>query len=132
MVGAAVRCVFAAMARTLPGLAVGYGPHVAEYVRYVHRTRAPRAPGRTAAMMGRVISVLFAVLTALSNGSASVLQRRAAMEVPDSEAMRLSLMARLVRQKVWLAGDRAGDRGGGLPRRSRWPPGRSRWSSRSS
>ncbi|MEV5578374.1 DMT family transporter [Streptomyces parvus] len=51
-----------------------------------------------------MISVLFAVLTALSNGSASVLQRRAAMEVPDSEAMRLSLMARLVRQKVWLAG----------------------------
>ncbi|MGW3330205.1 DMT family transporter [Streptomyces rubiginosohelvolus] len=55
-------------------------------------------------MMGRVISVLFAVLTALSNGSASVLQRRAAMEVPDSEAMRLSLMTRLVRQRVWLAG----------------------------
>ncbi|MEU2143936.1 DMT family transporter [Streptomyces globisporus] len=51
-----------------------------------------------------MISVLFAVLTALTNGSASVLQRRAAMEVPDSEAMRLSLMARLVRQKVWLAG----------------------------
>ncbi|MET9768013.1 DMT family transporter [Streptomyces sp. NPDC006415] len=51
-----------------------------------------------------MISVLFAVLTALSNGSASVLQRRAAMEVPDSEAMRLSLMTRLVRQKVWLAG----------------------------
>ncbi|MET8884255.1 DMT family transporter [Streptomyces rubiginosohelvolus] len=55
-------------------------------------------------MMGRVISVLFAVLTALSNGSASVLQRRAAMEVPDSDAMRLSLMTRLVRQNVWLAG----------------------------
>ncbi|MGV9522276.1 DMT family transporter [Streptomyces sp. WY228] len=51
-----------------------------------------------------MISVLFAVLTALSNGCASVLQRRAAMEVPDSEAMRLSLMTRLVRQKVWLAG----------------------------
>ncbi|KPC86938.1 hypothetical protein ADL35_09465 [Streptomyces sp. NRRL WC-3753] len=51
-----------------------------------------------------MISVLFAVLTAISNGSASVLQRRAAMEVPDSEAMRLSLMTRLVRQKVWLAG----------------------------
>ncbi|MFE6919157.1 DMT family transporter [Streptomyces rubiginosohelvolus] len=51
-----------------------------------------------------MISVLFAVLTALSNGSASVLQRRAAMEVPDSDAMRLSLMTRLVRQKVWLAG----------------------------
>ncbi|MEU5032956.1 DMT family transporter [Streptomyces rubiginosohelvolus] len=51
-----------------------------------------------------MISVLFAVLTALSNGSASVLQRRAAMEVPDSDAMRLSLMTRLVRKKVWLAG----------------------------
>ncbi len=63
--------------------------------------RAPRAARRHD---GPVISVLFAVLTALSNGCASVLQRRAAMEVPDSEAMRLSLMTRLVRQKVWLAG----------------------------
>ncbi|KUJ66315.1 hypothetical protein ACZ90_38150, partial [Streptomyces albus subsp. albus] len=51
-----------------------------------------------------MISVLFAVLTALSNGSASVLQRRAAMRVPDSAAMRLSLFGRLLRQKVWLAG----------------------------
>ncbi|MEV7903298.1 DMT family transporter [Streptomyces anulatus] len=51
-----------------------------------------------------MISVLFAVLTALSNGSASVLQRRAAMRVPDSEAMRLSLIGHLLRRKVWLAG----------------------------
>ncbi|MGW1814855.1 DMT family transporter [Streptomyces sp. NPDC002125] len=51
-----------------------------------------------------MISVLFAVLTALSNGSASVLQRRAALNVPDSEAMRLSLVGHLLRQKVWLAG----------------------------
>ncbi|MFE9724093.1 DMT family transporter [Streptomyces sp. NPDC005794] len=51
-----------------------------------------------------MISVLFAVLTALSNGTASVLQRRAAIEVPASEAMRLSLFAHLLRQKVWLAG----------------------------
>ncbi|PVC84789.1 hypothetical protein DBP19_28660 [Streptomyces sp. CS090A] len=51
-----------------------------------------------------MISVLFAVLTALSNGSASVLQRRAAMRVPDSEALHLSLIGHLVRQKVWLAG----------------------------
>ncbi|MDQ0793121.1 DMT family transporter [Streptomyces sp. B1I3] len=51
-----------------------------------------------------MISVLFAVLTALSNGSASVLQRRAALNVPDSEAMRLSLFGHLLRQKVWLAG----------------------------
>ncbi|MFE6184539.1 DMT family transporter [Streptomyces sp. NPDC056465] len=51
-----------------------------------------------------MISVLFAVLTALSNGTASVLQRRAALEVPDSEAMRLSLIGHLLRQRVWLAG----------------------------
>lgn len=51
-----------------------------------------------------VISVLFAVLTALSNGSASVLQRRAALDVPDSEAMRLSLIRHLLRRRVWLAG----------------------------
>lgn len=53
---------------------------------------------------GPVISVLFAVLTALSNGAASVLQRRAALTAPDSDAMRLSLIGHLLRQKVWLAG----------------------------
>lgn len=63
--------------------------------------RAPRAARRHDEP---VISVLFAVLTAVSNGSASVLQRRAAMRVPDSEAMRLSLIGHLLRQKVWLAG----------------------------
>lgn len=51
-----------------------------------------------------MISVLFAVLTALSNGTASVLQRRAAAGVPGSEVMRLSLIGHLVRRKVWLAG----------------------------
>jgi hypothetical protein len=51
-----------------------------------------------------VISVLFAVLTAISNGSASVLQRRAASTVPDSDAMHLSLLKHLVQQRVWLAG----------------------------
>lgn len=51
-----------------------------------------------------MISVLFAVLTALSNGSASVFQRRAAATVPDEEAMHASLLGHLVRQKVWLAG----------------------------
>lgn len=51
-----------------------------------------------------MISVLFAVLTAVSNGSASVLQRRAAATVPDSDALRLSLIGKLLRQKVWLAG----------------------------
>ncbi|MFE2495207.1 DMT family transporter [Streptomyces scopuliridis] len=51
-----------------------------------------------------MISVLFAVLTAISNGSASVLQRRAASTVPDAEAMHLSLIRHLLRKKVWLAG----------------------------
>jgi hypothetical protein len=51
-----------------------------------------------------VISVLFAVLTACSNGAASVLQRRAAVNVPASEAMRLSLFGHLMRQPVWLGG----------------------------
>ncbi|MFF8916394.1 DMT family transporter [Streptomyces sp. NPDC015032] len=51
-----------------------------------------------------MISVLFAVLTALSNGVASVLQRRAARTVPDAEAMRLSLIGHLLHQRMWLAG----------------------------
>lgn len=51
-----------------------------------------------------MISVLFAILTALSNGAASVLQRRAARTAPDTEAMHLSLIAHLLRQRLWLAG----------------------------
>ncbi|MFJ7627680.1 DMT family transporter [Streptomyces sp. NPDC097595] len=51
-----------------------------------------------------MIAVLFAVLTALSNGSASVLQRRAALDAPQTEALRVSLIGHLLRQKVWLAG----------------------------
>nr|WP_202533307.1 DMT family transporter [Streptomyces sp. SID3212] len=47
---------------------------------------------------------MFAVLTAISNGSASVLQRRAASTVPDSDALHLSLIRHLLRQRVWLAG----------------------------
>jgi drug/metabolite transporter (DMT)-like permease len=51
-----------------------------------------------------VVSVLFALLTALANGAASVCQRMAASEAPPSRALRLSLLAYLVRRKVWLAG----------------------------
>ncbi|WP_174887220.1 DMT family transporter [Streptomyces abyssomicinicus] len=51
-----------------------------------------------------MISVLFAVLTALSNATATVFQRQAARTIPDEQAMRLSLFGRLLRQKVWLAG----------------------------
>jgi drug/metabolite transporter (DMT)-like permease len=51
-----------------------------------------------------VVSVLFALLTALANGSASVCQRTAASQAPPSRALHLSLLAYLVKRKVWLAG----------------------------
>jgi drug/metabolite transporter (DMT)-like permease len=51
-----------------------------------------------------VVSVLFALLTALFNGLASVLQRMAAATAPASKALRLSLFSYLIRRKVWLAG----------------------------
>jgi drug/metabolite transporter (DMT)-like permease len=51
-----------------------------------------------------VVSVLFALLTALFNGMASVLQRRAAATAPPDRALHLSLLSYLVRHKVWLAG----------------------------
>ncbi|QXE37649.1 DMT family transporter [Streptomyces sp. GMY02] len=51
-----------------------------------------------------MISVLFAVLTAISNGSASVLQRRAASTAPDAVAMKFALIKHLLRQRVWLMG----------------------------
>jgi drug/metabolite transporter (DMT)-like permease len=51
-----------------------------------------------------VVSVLFALLTALFNGLASVLQRMAAATAPASKALHLSLFGYLIRRKVWLAG----------------------------
>ncbi|MFD3519827.1 DMT family transporter [Streptomyces sp. NPDC058653] len=51
-----------------------------------------------------MISVLFAVLTSISNACAAVLQRRAASTLPDSDVMRLSLIGHLLRKRVWLAG----------------------------
>jgi len=51
-----------------------------------------------------VFSVLFALLTALCNGIASVLQRIAASSAPAKHALHLSLFAYLIRRKVWLAG----------------------------
>ena len=51
-----------------------------------------------------MVSVLFALLTALFNGLASVLQRMAAATAPASSALRLSLFSYLIRHKVWLAG----------------------------
>ena len=51
-----------------------------------------------------MLSVLFALLTALFNGLASVLQRQAAATAPESRALHLSLFGYLIRRKIWLAG----------------------------
>jgi drug/metabolite transporter (DMT)-like permease len=51
-----------------------------------------------------VVSVLFALLTALFNGLASVLQRMAASTAPAAKTLHLSLFTYLVKRKVWLAG----------------------------
>ena len=51
-----------------------------------------------------MVSVLFALLTALFNGLASVLQRQAAATAPPERALHLSLFSYLIRRKIWLAG----------------------------
>jgi drug/metabolite transporter (DMT)-like permease len=51
-----------------------------------------------------VVPVLFALLTSLFNGLASVLQRQAAATAPQSRALHLSLFGYLIRRKIWLAG----------------------------
>ena len=51
-----------------------------------------------------VICVLFALLTAGSNACAAVLQRKAASQVPPERSLHVSLIADLVKRRVWLAG----------------------------
>lgn len=51
-----------------------------------------------------LLCVIFALLTAASNACASVLQRKAAAQVPPERSMRLSLVADLIQRRVWLAG----------------------------
>jgi len=51
-----------------------------------------------------LLCVLFALITAGSNACASVLQRKAAAQVPQKHSMHVSLLADLVRRRVWLAG----------------------------
>ena len=51
-----------------------------------------------------MVSVLFALLTALFNGVASVLQRMAASTAPASKTLHLSLFGYLIKRRVWLAG----------------------------
>jgi len=51
-----------------------------------------------------LLCVIFALLTAISNAVAAVLQRKAAAQVPTERSMHLSLIQDLVHRKVWLAG----------------------------
>ena len=51
-----------------------------------------------------LLCVIFALLTAASNAIASVLQRKAAAQVPAEHSMHVSLLADLVRRRIWLAG----------------------------
>ncbi|MBH1932696.1 DMT family transporter [Streptomyces sp. AV19] len=51
-----------------------------------------------------MLTVLFAVLAALSNASAVVLQRAAARRVPRADAFSLRLVRDLLRHPVWFAG----------------------------
>jgi drug/metabolite transporter (DMT)-like permease len=50
------------------------------------------------------VSVIFALLTSLSNGTGSVLERKAAAQVPPERSMHLSLFSDLLRRRIWLAG----------------------------
>ncbi|MDQ0845852.1 drug/metabolite transporter (DMT)-like permease [Streptomyces sp. V1I6] len=51
-----------------------------------------------------LLPVLFALGAALSNAFATVLQRKAALDVPRSEGLRAGLMLDLLRRPVWLLG----------------------------
>jgi hypothetical protein len=51
-----------------------------------------------------LLCVLFALLTAGSNACAAVLQRKAAAQVPPERSLHISLIADLIKRRVWLAG----------------------------
>jgi hypothetical protein len=68
---------------------------------------SPTGPARGFAKdesMRIVVPVFFALLAAFSNALATVLQRRAALTVPQSQGVRLGLILDLLRRPVWLAG----------------------------
>ncbi|HEY3753324.1 MAG TPA: DMT family transporter [Pseudonocardiaceae bacterium] len=51
-----------------------------------------------------VLSIVLAVAASMANAVASVLQRKAARERPESEAFEFRLLWHLVRQRAWLGG----------------------------
>ncbi|MEK9518537.1 DMT family transporter [Streptomyces sp. NPDC087908] len=54
--------------------------------------------------MGVVLPVLFSVFAAFSNALATVLQRRAALTVPQTDSFRPGLILDLLHRPLWLAG----------------------------
>lgn len=52
----------------------------------------------------RILAVIFAVLAAAANATASVLQRKAARDEPDDRAFSIGLLWDLVHRPVWVAG----------------------------
>ncbi|MFE4578205.1 DMT family transporter [Streptomyces chartreusis] len=56
------------------------------------------------ATLNITLSVVFALCAASSNAVATVLQRKAALTVPQSQGFRAGLILDLLRQPVWLAG----------------------------
>jgi drug/metabolite transporter (DMT)-like permease len=50
------------------------------------------------------MDIVLAIIAALLFGVGTVLQQRAAMQVPDEEAMKAGLLVRLAKQPIWLAG----------------------------
>ncbi|MFE2169252.1 DMT family transporter [Streptomyces sp. NPDC059447] len=54
--------------------------------------------------MGVVLPVLCALFAAFSNALATVLQRRAALTVPQSEGFRFGLILDLLRRPLWIGG----------------------------
>ncbi|CAM5267869.1 DMT family transporter [Streptomyces narbonensis] len=54
--------------------------------------------------MGVVLPVVFSLFAALSNALATVLQRRAALTVPQSDSFRPGLILDLLHRPLWLAG----------------------------
>lgn len=50
------------------------------------------------------VSIVLAMVASVANAAASVLQRKAARDEPDSEAFELSLVWHLVRRPAWLGG----------------------------
>jgi hypothetical protein len=77
-----------------------------------------------------MLSLVLAVLAALGNATASVLQRKANRDEPVGQAAGLALFWHLVHHPAWLGESlRLSSRFCYKP--PRWPPGRSLWSSRS-